>query len=160
MIMDAMKYSKAGVTTYAYYLDFEAFDIYDTFFIADRNPPGLPHGSELFYSFGAYENPAYRQAIGMGNISEWEFEIGKELGNRINQFINDPIDEDWIDYSNNQAIYVIRNNKTNGVYGIEYGTAPNLQSQNAFDKWDELFGSESFGTKISLSVALILSFFL
>ena len=133
MIMDAMKYSKAGVTTYAYYLDFEAFDIYDTFFIADRNPPGLPHGSELFYSFGAYENPAYRQAIGMGNISEWEFEIGKELGNRINQFINE-FDQDWLPYSNNESIYVIRNNQTNGIYRTEFGTASTLQSQKVKDK--------------------------
>ena len=129
MIMDAMKYSRAGVPTYAYYLDFEGFDVYDTLFIADRNPPGLPHGTELFYTFGGYKNPSYREAIGMGNISEWEVEVATELGDRINQFINEPTQFDWTEYSNKEAITVIRNNETNKIVTTQFGTAKTVRSQ-------------------------------
>ena len=79
--MDAMKYTKAGVPTYLYYLDFEDRS---NFFYNNTNgpPPGLPHAGELTYTFGGYKNPLYRQYFSMGEIQPWEDEIGKRVLNQ------------------------------------------------------------------------------
>ena len=73
--MDAMKYSAAGVETYFYYFDFEAVDLMSQEDSAD-DIPGLPHASELFYTFGAYKNPFVRGGSNMGSQQSWEVEIG------------------------------------------------------------------------------------
>ena len=96
----------------------------------------------------SFRSASYRESIGrVGNISKWEFEVGNELGNRINQFIN-KLDQDLLPYSNNEAIYVIRNNQTTGIYRTEFGTASTLQSQKVKDKLASL-RNDSFPSGIS-----------
>ena len=121
--MDVNKYSSAGVDTYAYYLDFDGKDF---FFSSSSQPAGLPHGTELLYTFGAYNNTIIRDIIQMGEIKEWEYEVAHELGSKINNFINNGIG--WIEYKNNEAIYVVRNNETNALLSVQYGTADTIRS--------------------------------
>ena len=99
-----------------------------SFFSNSSQPAGLPHGTELFYTFGAYNNTIIRDATQMGEIKEWEYEVADELGDKINDFIINDNSTGWIEYKNNEAIYVVRNNATNGLWTIQYGTADTIRS--------------------------------
>ena len=126
-VMDAMKYSAAGVETYLYYFDFDTVDVFDPDVPADQLP-GLPHAAELYYTFGAYKNPASRQFSNMGDIKNWEYEIGNYLGQKFNDFINsdEPI---WENFSSNEAFLVLQHDDNNALASIQYGTADTIKSQ-------------------------------
>ena len=49
---------------------------------------GLAHGTELVYTFGAYQNEDY------GTRMPWEEEIGTFLGRKMDQMINGEISDD------------------------------------------------------------------
>ena len=63
----------------------------------------------------------------MGPIEPWEFEIAEVLGDAINNSVNNGLTQ-YIDYSQNEAIYVIRNNATNRLGSIQYGTVEQIRS--------------------------------